>query len=277
MTDGLTPPLKRIALGVQYDGTPWNGYQKQPDRKTVQDQLEIALETFARTPLATTCAGRTDTGVHALEQVVHFDTDLDRPMQSWIRGVNTFLPDSIAVRWASAIPVDPDRDPLLDFHARFSARSRTYHYVLYNSPVRSPLLAGRAGWMFRPLDVSLMQEAAKQLIGTHDFSAFRAAGCQAKSPVKQMHSLDIVRRGDLIVFTVCASAFLHHMVRNLVGSLIYVGLQRTTPAWLGEVLASGNRDLAAPTFMPDGLYLAKIDYDPKWGLPQEAAPPLPWF
>lgn len=277
MTVEVTAPLRRIALGVQYDGSPWNGYQKQPDRQTVQDQLEIALEKFARTRLATTCAGRTDTGVHALEQVVHFDTALDRPMQSWVRGVNTFLPDSIAVRWASAIPADPARDPLLDFHARFSARARTYHYVLYNTPVRAPLLAGRAGWVFRPLDVGLMQEAARVLIGTHDFSAFRAAGCQAKSPVKQMHSFEIVRRGDLIVFTVCASAFLHHMVRNLVGSLIYVGLQRTTPAWLGEVLASGNRDLAAPTFMPDGLYLAKIDYDPKWGLPQEAAPPLPWF
>jgi tRNA pseudouridine38-40 synthase len=265
--------VKRLALGVQYDGTPWNGYQKQPGRNTVQDQLEIALEQFARTQLATTCAGRTDTGVHALEQVVHFDTGLTRSMQSWVRGVNAFLPDSIAVRWAHELP----HDPVQEFHARFSARSRTYHYVLYNNPIRSPLMAGRAGWMFRPLDVGQMREAGQHLVGTHDFSAFRSSQCQALSPIKQMHEVRVERRGDVIVFTVRANAFLHHMVRNLVGSLVYVGLGRQRPSWLAELLASGNRDLAAPTFMPDGLYFAKIDYDPKWGLPQEAAPPLPWF
>jgi tRNA pseudouridine38-40 synthase len=190
-----------------------------------------------------------------------------------VRGVNAFLPDSIAVRWATELPFDPDQE----FHARFSARARTYHYLLYNNPVRAPLLVGRAGWTFRPLDVGLMREAAQHLVGTHDFSAFRSSQCQAKSPVKQMHEVTLERHGEVIVFTLRASAFLHHMVRNLIGSLIYVGNGRHPPGWLADVLAGRDRNDAAPTFMPDGLYLAKIDYDPKWGLPQEALSPLPWF
>ena len=227
--------MTRIALGVQYIGTGWNGYQKQPERHTVQDRLEIALEKFACTALHTTCAGRTDAGVHAIEQVVHFDTELDRPAQSWVRGVNAFLPDSIVVRWAA--PVAPGADGL-EFHARFSARSRTYHYVLYNHPTPSALLSNRAGWMFRPLDVERMIDAARHLIGTHDFSAFRASSCQAKTPVKDMHEVRIERHGDIIVFTLRASAFLHHMVRNIVGSLVYVGLGRQEPDWMHEVLES---------------------------------------
>ena len=266
--------MTRIALGVQYIGTGWNGYQKQPERNTVQDRLEIALEKFACVPLATTCAGRTDTGVHAIEQVVHFDTDLVRPTQAWVRGVNTFLPDSIVVRWATEVPMGEDG---LEFHARFSARSRTYHYVLYNHPTPSALLSNRAGWMFRPLDVERMIDAARHLIGTHDFSAFRASSCQAKTPVKDMHEVRIERHGDIIVFTLRASAFLHHMVRNIVGSLVYVGLGRQEPDWMLEVLNSRSRDVAAPTFMPDGLYFAKIEYDPRWQLPQEVAAPLPWL
>ena len=266
--------MTRIVLGVQYIGTGWNGYQKQPERNTVQDRLEIALEKFACTPLATTCAGRTDTGVHAIEQVVHFDTDLVRPTQAWVRGVNTFLPDSIVVRWAKEVPLGEDG---LEFHARFSARSRTYHYVLYNHPTPSALLSNRAGWMFRPLDVERMIDAARHLIGTHDFSAFRASSCQAKTPVKDMHEVRIERHGDIIVFTLRASAFLHHMVRNIVGSLVYVGLGRQAPDWMREVLESRSRDVAAPTFMPDGLYFAKIEYDPGWQLPQEAVAPLPWL
>lgn len=266
--------MTRIALGVQYIGTGWNGYQKQPERNTVQDRLEIALEKFACVPLSTTCAGRTDTGVHAIEQVVHFDTDLVRPVQAWVRGVNTFLPESIVVRWAAEVPPGDDG---LDFHARFSARSRTYHYVLYNHPTPSALLANRAGWVFRPLDVERMIEGARHLVGTHDFSAFRASSCQAKTPVKDMHEVRIERHGDIIVFTLRASAFLHHMVRNIVGSLVYVGLGRQEPDWMLEVLNSGSRDVAAPTFMPDGLYFARIEYDPRWKLPQESAAPLPWL
>ncbi|CAN7181430.1 tRNA pseudouridine(38-40) synthase TruA [Pseudoduganella sp. LjRoot289] len=275
--------MKRIALGVQYDGTAWQGYQTQPCGNTVQDQLEKAMRRFATVPLATTCAGRTDAGVHALGQVVHFDTELNREMHAWVRGINAFLPDSIGVRWAKEVqevgPAFHER-PLhtpQDFHARFSARSRTYHYLLHNHAVRSPLLAGRAGFTHRPMDVERMRAAVPALIGEHDFSTFRAAHCQAKTPVKRMHEIRIERHGDLIVFTLRASAFLHHMVRNLVGSLVYIGAGREEPEWLGQLLAAKDRSRAAPTFMPDGLYLADIEYDERWGLPQESARPLPWF
>ncbi len=263
---------RRIALGIQYDGASWRGWQTQPGGGTVQDTLEAALKRFALTDIATTCAGRTDAGVHALEQVVHFDTVLDREMFSWVRGVNAFLPSSIAVRWATEVTAK-EGDP---FHARFSATARTYHYLLYNHPVRSPLLAGKAGWVFRPLREQPMRDAAQHLLGIHDFSAFRAAQCQAKTPVKTMHAIDIERHGELVVFTFKASAFLHHMVRNIVGALIMVGTGNQPAEWLADLLASRDRSRAAPTFMPDGLYLAKIDYDAKWRLPQETSGWLPW-
>jgi len=178
--------LKRIALGVQYDGTPWQGWQTQLSGNTVQDRLQAALKKFAQAEIVTTCAGRTDTGVHALEQVVHFDTALERESFSWVRGLNAYLPPSIAVRWATEVAHDPaSESPAREFHARFSARSRTYHYALYNHPVRSPLLTGKVGWVYRPLVLESMQEAAACLIGHHDFSAFRSADCQAKSPLKK--------------------------------------------------------------------------------------------
>ena len=266
--------LKRIVLGIQYDGLPWLGWQSQPHGQTVQDQLELALQNIAAHPVRVSCAGRTDAGVHALEQVVHFDTATDRPLNSWVRGVNAHLPKSIVVRWSSQIGEIPESEQ--EFHSRFSARSRTYHYVLYNHPVRSPILAGRAGWVFRALDESKMREAAQYLLGEHDFSSFRATYCQAKSPVKLMHDIAIRRNGDLLIFTFRASAFLHHMVRNIMGSLIVVGTGNQPPHWINEVLLSRNRSIAAPTFMPDGLYLAKVEYDPKWRLPQEDVS-LKWF
>ena len=271
--------MKRIALGIQYDGRQWQGWQTQPHRKTVQDTLEAALAKFCQQSLATVCAGRTDSGVHAIEQVVHFDTEAERELFAWVRGLNAFLPATIAVRWAAEVAgatqaSGAEQDA---FHARFSAQARTYHYLIYNHPVRSPLWSGRSGWVFRPLRVEAMQAAAQALIGTHDFSAFRAAECQAHSPVRTMHTITLQRQGELILVTLKANAFLHHMVRNIVGSLIQVGIGNAAEAWVGEVLAARNRDLAAPTFSPDGLYLAKIDYDARWNLPQiDTTTPLFW-
>ena len=271
--------MKRIALGIQYDGRQWQGWQTQPHRKTVQDTLEAALAKFCQQSVATVCAGRTDSGVHAIEQVVHFDTEAERELFAWVRGLNAFLPATIAVRWAAEVAgatqaSGAEQDA---FHARFSAQARTYHYLIYNHPVRSPLWSGRSGWVFRPLRVEAMQAAAQALIGTHDFSAFRAAECQAHSPVRTMHTITLQRQGELILVTLKANAFLHHMVRNIVGSLIQVGIGNAAEAWVGEVLAARNRDLAAPTFSPDGLYLAKLDYDARWNLPQiDTTTPLFW-
>ena len=267
----MEPELKRIALGVQYDGSSWNGWQTQPDRHTVQDRLQQALQSFALTPILTTCAGRTDAGVHALEQVVHFDTPLSRDLFSWVRGVNAFLPPTIAVRWACDVSKPASGDAADEFHARFSARARTYHYVLYNHPVRSPLLAARAGWVFRPLNVERMRAAAQYLIGTHDFSAFRSSECQAKSPVKLMHAVQIAQSGNLIVFTLKASAFLHHMVRNIVGSLLPVGRGEQPVAWVGELLAGRNREVAGPTAPSSGLTFIGPRYEARWGLPVEVS------
>lgn len=265
--------MKRIVFGVEYDGSQWRGWQTQPDGHTVQDRLEVALKQFAQRDIVTTCAGRTDAGVHAIEQIVHFDTDLDRSMFSWVRGVNAHMPRSIAVRWA--VEVQSDGNDL--FHARHSARLRTYHYVVHNHPVRSPLLQFRTGWVFRPLDLEPMRTAAGYLLGEHDFSAFRASECQAKSPIKTLHEIGIERRGDLLVFTLRANAFLHHMVRNIVGSLILTGTGVRPPEWIAEILKGKDRRLAAPTFMPDGLYLARIDYDEKWRLPQQKQLVFPWL
>ena len=271
--------MKRIALGIQYDGRQWQGWQTQPHRKTVQDTLEAALAKFCQQSVVTVCAGRTDSGVHAIEQVVHFDTEAERELFAWVRGLNAFLPATIAVRWAAEVAgatqaSGAEQDA---FHARFSAQARTYHYLIYHHPVRSPLWSGRSGWVFRPLRVEAMQAAAQALIGTHDFSAFRAAECQAHSPVRTMHAITLQRQGELILVTLKANAFLHHMVRNIVGSLIQVGIGNAAEAWVGEVLAARNRDLAAPTFSPDGLYLAKIDYDARWNLPQiDTTTPLFW-
>lgn len=248
----------RIALGLEYDGSRFCGWQSQPSGCGVQDVLESALAQVAGHPVRVVTAGRTDTGVHALAQVVHFDTEADRPETAWVRGVNAFLPTSVAVLWAQ--PVSDE------FHARFSAIGRCYRYLLLNHPVRPALLSGRAGWFYLPLDLDRMREGATFLLGEHDFSAFRAAECQAKSPVRRMESLEIRRQGDYIVFDVCANAFLHHMVRNLVGSLVYVGKGKHPPDWIKELLASRDRAMAAPTFAPDGLYLAGVDYEPRWGL-----------
>ena len=250
----------RIALGVEYDGRPFCGWQSQAEGQTVQDTLQNALGQIAQQPVSITAAGRTDAGVHALEQVVHFDTVAERPLSAWVRGVNALLPDSIAVRWAHPVPDE--------FHARFSAHGRSYRYLLLNRSVRSAVQAGKVGWFHLPLNVAAMQTAGQLLLGEHDFSAFRAAECQAKSPVKNLRQLDIRREGEMLIFDLSADAFLHHMVRNIIGCLVYVGKGKYPDGWLAEVLASRERRRAAPTFAPDGLYLRRIQYEAKWGLPQ---------
>ncbi|MDO8315419.1 MAG: tRNA pseudouridine(38-40) synthase TruA [Rugosibacter sp.] len=253
----------RIALGVEYEGSTFCGWQSQAGGGSVQDALESALSAIADTSLVRViCAGRTDAGVHAIEQVVHFDASVERPLTAWVRGVNAHLPPTIAVRWAQPMPDD--------FHARFSAQGRRYRYVLLNRAERPGLMARRVGWFHLPLDLSAMQSASLSLLGTHDFSAFRSAECQAKSPIKTLRKISIVRQGDLIVFDFEADGFLHHMVRNLIGVLVYVGKGTRSPDWLAELLAAKNRALAAPTFAACGLYFAGVDYDACWQLKSDA-------
>lgn len=256
----------RIAIGLEYDGSAFCGWQSQPGGCGVQDHLEAALAKFADAPVAVTAAGRTDTGVHATAQVAHFDTEAQRDDHAWVRGPNSHLDPRVRVLWAK--PVTDD------FHARFSARSRTYHYLLQDDAVAPAALAGKLGWFHKPLDVAAMAEAAKILLGEHDFSAFRDSQCQARTPVKTLYEARIERRGGLVVFTFRANAFLHHMVRNIVGSLVYVGAGRNDAAALAQVFESRDRRKAAPTFAPDGLYLAAIEYDPAFGLPAPRAFPL---
>lgn len=251
--------VTRIALGIEYDGSRFCGWQTQPQRCAVQDAVEQALATVAGEPVSTICAGRTDAGVHALGQVLHFDTTAERPSSAWVRGTNSALPAGCAVLWAVRVPDD--------FHARFSARLRHYRYLLLNHPVRPAADCSRVGWFHLPLDVQRMREAAALLVGEHDFSAFRSAECQASTPVRRLTRLQIDRAGDYVVFRFSANAFLHHMIRNIVGCLVYVGKGRFPPAWLGEVLAGRDRSRAAPTFDAAGLYLERVDYDARFGLP----------
>lgn len=259
----------RIALGIEYCGEAFAGWQSQPHGNTVQDVVEASLARIAGHAVRVQCAGRTDAGVHALMQVAHFDTVARRPLSAWVRGVNAWLPAGVAVRWS--VQVTPD------FHARFCAESRSYRYLLFNHPVRPALAAGRTGWHHRPLDAERMAGAARVLLGEHDFSAFRAAECQAKTPVKTLQQVDVARRGDYVVFDFKATAFLHHMVRNLVGALILVGTGARDAAWLEELLGSRDRTQAPPTFSPAGLYFAGAQYDNRWRLPEAARiiAPLP--
>jgi tRNA pseudouridine38-40 synthase len=224
----------------------------------VQDALEAALAGVANHEIKTVAAGRTDSGVHARLQVVHFDTEAARPASAWVRGVNALLPDAVAVLWSQPVAED--------FHARYSALSRTYRYELLNRPVRAALAARHAGWFHAPLDLGKMREAAALFVGEHDFSAFRSSECQAKSPVRRIHAFSVEKSGDTFHFVVTANAFLHHMVRNLVGTLVYVGKGKHPPQWVSELLDSKDRAKAAPTFGPQGLYLETIEYEAKWGL-----------
>ena len=256
----------RIALGLEYDGSAFCGWQTQPNGCGIQDHLQAALASIAGHPIEVVAAGRTDTGVHASAQVVHFDCVADRDDNAWVRGTNTGLTPALRVLWSHRVPDD--------FHARYSARSRTYRYVLLNEPVASAVLRQRVGWYHRPLQLAPMQQAAKGLLGEHDFSAFRDAQCQAKSPVRNLAVASVERAGSYFLFTFRANAFLHHMVRNLVGALVYVGAGKQEPAWIAQLLEAKDRTRAAPTFAPDGLYLAAIAYDPAFSLPAFPAHPL---
>ena len=250
----------RIAIGLEYDGSRFLGWQTQPGGGTVQDAVQAALGSIASAPVSVTCAGRTDRGVHARGQVAHFDTQASRPDSAWVRGANALLPDAVAVLWS--VPVADT------FHARYSARSRTYRYRLLNRKVRPAIAARYVGWFHHPLDVERMRDAAAVLVGEHDFSAFRSAECQAKSPVRTLHELRVSRDGERIDFLVRANAFLHHMVRNIVGTLVYAGKDGRPPEWVREILESRDRSRAAPTFAPEGLYLETVEYDRSWSLPQ---------
>ncbi|MEN9314399.1 MAG: tRNA pseudouridine synthase [Pseudomonadota bacterium] len=270
-TASLTVPTSkrsRIALRIAYDGAGFPGWQTQPSRLAIQDRLEAALCGIAGQRLATVCAGRTDAGVHALNQVVHFDAPVTRPLQAWVRGVNALLPDRVSVQ--SAAPVG------VGFHARFGAQRRAYTYVIHRSTNRHPMTAGRAGWTFHPLDVARMSEAASMLVGEHDFSAFRSSQCQARSPVRQVERIALRESGELLIVDLRANAFLHHMVRNIVGALVWVGIGRRPADWVGEILRARDRRLAAPTFAPDGLYLSGVDYGPgvDLGCWPPACPPI---
>ena len=258
----------RLALGVSYLGQAYQGWQSQASGHTVQDRLESALSSFATQPISTVCAGRTDAGVHGLMQVVHFDTEVNREIVSWVRGTNTFLPPDIAVQWAQLVPHT--------FHARFCAISRRYAYVLLESPVRPALESGRAGWVFRPLNGDAMREATSYLLGEHDFSSFRASSCQARSPVKILKKIEISRRGAYWRFEFEGNAFLHHMIRNIMGCLVRIGQGGEPAQWMKEVLAARNRDAAAPTFSPDGLYFLGPLYEAHWKLPQRT-PAYDWL
>jgi len=252
----------RIAMGIEYDGTGYFGWQRQREVNSIQGELEKALSQVANAPVEIFCAGRTDAGVHGTGQVIHFDTEAVRDMRGWIMGTNSNLPTGIAVRWAQ--PVSDE------FHARFSARGRRYRYLLLNRPQRPGLWQGRVGWYHGELDLAAMQDAAARFLGEHDFSAFRAAECQAKSPIKTMSQATVRRCGPVLVFDFAASAFLHHMVRNLVGTLVHIGKGAQPASWADELLQMQDRKLAAPTFAPDGLYFRGPVYEPHWQLPDPA-------
>jgi tRNA pseudouridine38-40 synthase len=260
--------MMRLALGISYLGQAYQGWQSQPSGRTLQDHLEGALSQFAAESISTVCAGRTDAGVHGLMQVVHFDTPLQREEFSWVRGTNRFLPADIAVEWAKPVPAA--------FHSRASAISRRYSYVVLESPVRPSVDAGRVGWVFRPLDGDAMRQAAALLLGQHDFSSFRAADCQSRTPVKTMLNIGISRRGAYWRFDFEADAFLHHMIRNVMGCLLVIGQGQQAAGWMGQVLAARSRDAAAPTFAPDGLYFLGPVYEPHWNLP-DRTPAYDWL
>ncbi len=256
----LPEGIKRYAAVVQYDGSAFCGFQKQKHSPSVQAELERALSYVASEPLAIGCAGRTDTAVHASHQVIHFDSSAQRTGHNWVQGANSQLPDSISLVWADEVDAD--------FHARFSATSRTYRYVIAASKARPAILANGVTWVKFPVNPAAMQEACQYLLGEQDFSAFRGAGCQSLSPFRNVTGANIYQHGQLLVFEVSANAFVLHMVRNMVGALLDVGFGRQQPGWIKQLLAEGDRCKSAATAAPNGLYLVDVDYPPRFALPQ---------
>lgn len=257
----------RLALGLQYDGSAFSGWQTQSNGQTVQDHLELALSRFIgenNEPVKTITAGRTDTGVHALGQVVHFDTEVVRPDLSWVKGVNAFLPPSVTVQWVKPVPDH--------FDARYMAFERSYCYALLTGSTPSPLLHGKAGFLNLPkgktLDTLAMHEAAQVLVGEHDFSSFRSSECQSKTPIKTLYQVSVIENGPWVYFVFRGNAFLHHMVRNLVGSLLLIGAGKEPVTWMSSLLAAKNRQLAGATFMADGLYLLRVGYPEQFDIPE---------
>ncbi len=262
LQDGVFPEaMHRVALGIEYNGAQFHGFQKQTSGVvTVQECLERALSTVADEDITLVCAGRTDAGVHGTNQVLHFDTLAIRPDKAWVKGVNAKLPDTISVRWAKSISPR--------FHARFSAHNRTYRYVICNSSTRPSLGFDQMTWERREMNVALMRVAAAELIGEHDFTSFRATQCQAKNPVRTIHHIQIVRRGDLIILEIRANAFLHHMVRNIVGVLTTVAVGKKPIQWVSEVLQAKDRRQGGKTAAPNGLHLVAVDYPAEFELPK---------
>jgi tRNA pseudouridine38-40 synthase len=255
--------MGRIAVGIEYDGSAFHGWQQQPHSPSVQQTLQEALSRVADAPVTLSCAGRTDAGVHARAQVAHFDTEAIRAPRAWLLGANSALPATVSLRWVVAVPDQ--------FHARYDALRRTYRYLVLNRPTRSALAAGRALVVYPPLDVAAMRAASADLVGEHDFSAFRAAECQARSPVRRIESLEIRRRDALLCIEVTANAFLHHMVRNIVGTLLAIGRGDAAPTRAREQLDSRQRSTGEATAAAHGLYLWGVDYPPQFGLPADSA------
>lgn len=252
----------RFAAGIEYDGSAFEGWQTQPAARTVQDAVEAALARVADHPVPVVCAGRTDAGVHACEQVVHFESGAAREPHNWQLGANAQLPDDVRLQWVVQVADD--------FHARFSAVARSYRYLILQRDAPSALHRSRATWERRQLDLAAMREAGAVLLGEHDFSAFRAAACQANTAMREVTDLVVSREGELVVVEVRANAFLHHMVRNIVGALLRVGRGDASPDWMAELLASRDRRRADVTAPPQGLYLLRVDYERRFGLPQRA-------
>ncbi|WP_419418609.1 tRNA pseudouridine(38-40) synthase TruA [Legionella sp. D16C41] len=256
----------RIALGVEYDGSQYHGWQAQAGLHTVQQVVEAAISRIADTKVSVVCAGRTDTGVHATNQIIHFDCEKQRSIRSWIQGANSYLPKDVCVRWGREMPNH--------FHARYSATARQYRYIIYNSAIRPALLRGNVTWQYRQLNHRHMHEASQYLLGENDFTSFRSVECQSNTPMRNIHQVEVTRQGDLVIIDITANAFLHHMVRNIAGVLIAVGSGKKPVTWVNEILKAADRRLGAETAPPYGLYLVNVTYPKEFGIIASATNPL---